>query len=82
MYKLFYYNQLKPNNWFKQLESQQNQNMSSNIQDYSNNYYKVNDGPTIIIWAESDSNQRTPPRQGGILTKLDHRPSIILIVVL
>jgi hypothetical protein len=25
-------------------------------------------------WAESDSNQRPPPCQGGILTRLDHRP--------
>jgi hypothetical protein len=25
-------------------------------------------------WAGSDSNQRPPPCQGGILTKLDHRP--------
>ena len=27
-------------------------------------------------WAESDSNQRPPPCQGGILTRLDHRPHI------
>ena len=25
-------------------------------------------------WAGSDLNQRPPPCQGGILTKLDHRP--------
>jgi hypothetical protein len=25
-------------------------------------------------WAGSDSNQRPPPCQGGILTRLDHRP--------
>ncbi len=28
----------------------------------------------ISIWAGSDSNQRPPPCQGGILTRLDHRP--------
>jgi hypothetical protein len=27
-------------------------------------------------WAGSDSNQRSPPCQGGILTRLDHRPDI------
>ena len=27
-------------------------------------------------WAGSDLNQRPPPCQGGILTKLDHRPHI------
>jgi hypothetical protein len=27
-------------------------------------------------WAGSDSNQRPPPCQGGILTKLDHRPLV------
>ena len=26
------------------------------------------------MWAGSDSNQRPPPCQGGILTRLDHRP--------
>jgi hypothetical protein len=35
-------------------------------------------GPKIsigaAIWAGSDSNQRPPPCQGGILTRLDHRP--------
>jgi hypothetical protein len=30
-------------------------------------------------WAGSDLNQRTPPCQGGILTKLDHRPLIQLV---
>ena len=28
----------------------------------------------ISEWAGSDSNQRPPPCQGGILTRLDHRP--------
>ena len=27
-------------------------------------------------WAEGDSNPRSPPCQGGILTRLDHRPDI------
>jgi hypothetical protein len=27
-------------------------------------------------WAGSDSNQRPPPCQGGILTRLDHRPYV------
>jgi hypothetical protein len=35
-----------------------------------------------MTWAGSDSDQRPPPRQGGILTRLDHRPSDILIVIL
>jgi hypothetical protein len=30
-------------------------------------------------WAGSDLNQRPPPCQGGILTKLDHRPVISII---
>jgi hypothetical protein len=30
-------------------------------------------------WAGSDLNQRTPPCQGGILTKLDHRPLVQLV---
>ena len=30
-------------------------------------------------WAGSDLNQRPPPCQGGILTKLDHRPIIPII---
>jgi hypothetical protein len=29
---------------------------------------------TLLQWAGSDSNQRPPPCQGGILTRLDHRP--------
>jgi hypothetical protein len=28
----------------------------------------------IQVWAGRDLNPRTPPCQGGILTKLDHRP--------
>ena len=28
----------------------------------------------IFGWAGRDLNPRTPPCQGGILTKLDHRP--------
>jgi hypothetical protein len=27
-------------------------------------------------WAERDLNSRSPPCQGGILTRLDHRPNI------
>ena len=30
--------------------------------------------PSEIWWAGRDLNPRTPPCQGGILTKLDHRP--------
>ena len=30
--------------------------------------------PSQIWWAGRDLNPRTPPCQGGILTKLDHRP--------
>jgi hypothetical protein len=30
-----------------------------------------------IWWAGRDLNPRTPPCQGGILTKLDHRPVYI-----
>ena len=33
-----------------------------------------NEIPSQIWWAERDLNPRTPPCQGGILTKLDHRP--------
>jgi hypothetical protein len=33
-------------------------------------------------WAGSDLNQRPPPCQGGILTKLDHRPVIWIIRLL
>jgi hypothetical protein len=32
-----------------------------------------------VWWAGRDLNPRTPPCQGGILTKLDHRPSLKLI---
>ena len=31
-------------------------------------------------WAGSDSNQRPPPCQGGILTRLDHRPFILIFI--
>jgi hypothetical protein len=31
----------------------------------------------ISVWAGRDLNPRTPPCQGGILTKLDHRPVYI-----
>ena len=29
---------------------------------------------TSMVWAGRDLNPRPPPCQGGILTKLDHRP--------
>jgi hypothetical protein len=29
-----------------------------------------------IEWADRDSNSRSPPCQGGIITRLDHRPNI------
>jgi hypothetical protein len=32
----------------------------------------------ISVWAGRDLNPRTPPCQGGILTKLDHRPGSLL----
>jgi hypothetical protein len=32
-------------------------------------------------WAGSDSNQRPPPCQGGILTRLDHRPFILIFIL-
>ena len=31
-----------------------------------------------LEWAGSDSNQRPPPCQGGILTRLDHRPLYLI----
>ena len=36
-----------------------------------------NDISAQIWWAGRDLNPRTPPCQGGILTKLDHRPVYI-----
>ena len=36
----------------------------------------INERENKEEWAESDSNQRPPPCQGGILTRLDHRPHI------
>lgn len=36
---------------------------------------------TYLIWAGSDSNQRPPPCQGGILTRLDHRPYYCLCLL-
>ena len=40
---------------------------------------KINGKTSLSKWAGSDLNQRTPPCQGGILTKLDHRPLIQLV---
>jgi hypothetical protein len=36
--------------------------------------YRTNTAGFTAKWAGSDSNQRPPPCQGGILTRLDHRP--------
>ena len=47
---------------------------SKNHQTYYNNYNELTEKHAKFIWAGSDSNQRPPPCQGGILTRLDHRP--------
>jgi hypothetical protein len=32
--------------------------------------------PLIYVWAGRDLNPRFPPCQGGVLTRLDHRPAV------
>ena len=49
-------------------------NPSSNKSISHENPKKSNVNGLISEWAGSDSNQRPPPCQGGILTRLDHRP--------
>jgi hypothetical protein len=61
---------------------------SSSVKIQPKTWRKVNDNGQIPAdvetkttikntkWAGSDLNQRPPPCQGGILTKLDHRPHI------
>ncbi len=48
--------------------------ISTNVTDTQKNLSKLTENSLISEWAESDSNQRPPPCQGGILTRLDHRP--------
>jgi hypothetical protein len=43
------------------------------------NQKEINVKTSLSKWAGSDLNQRTPPCQGGILTKLDHRPLVRLV---
>ena len=50
------------------------QNPSNNKPINHENYNKSTKNDLISQWAGSDSNQRPPPCQGGILTRLDHRP--------
>lgn len=49
-------------------------NPSTNTPITHENLNKSSKNDLISIWAGSDSNQRPPPCQGGILTRLDHRP--------
>jgi hypothetical protein len=49
-------------------------NPSTNKPITRENLNKSSKNDLISIWAGSDSNQRPPPCQGGILTRLDHRP--------
>jgi hypothetical protein len=45
-------------------------------------YHETKVNTTKAKWAGSDSNQRPPPCQGGILTRLDHRPTSKLSLIL
>ena len=49
-------------------------NPSTNKPISHENFNKSTKNDLISQWAGSDSNQRPPPCQGGILTRLDHRP--------
>jgi hypothetical protein len=49
-------------------------NLSNNVLSSCENLNKFIQNDLISKWAGSDSNQRPPPCQGGILTRLDHRP--------
>ena len=40
------------------------------------NHYRVENKKKEKEWAGQDLNSRSPPCQGGILTRLDHRPNI------
>src|SRR5918992_1541358 len=42
----------------------------------SSNGYEVVDKKKERKWAGQDLNSRSPPCQGGILTRLDHRPYV------
>ena len=48
-------------------------NPQKNVQGNSLNF-SISENNAQKEWAGRDLNPRTPPCQGGILTKLDHRP--------
>ena len=49
--------------------------LKSEQKDFDSAYRENENQHNQSEWAGSDSNQRPPPCQGGILTRLDHRPA-------
>jgi hypothetical protein len=65
-----FYSKIPPQTW---------QGIEANQTHLAEIIMKINGKTSLSKWAGSDLNQRTPPCQGGILTKLDHRPLVQLV---